>query len=462
MMTTVHPDKKAFYDAFRAVAHRRLDEWIEQNASLFATQGLPTLQEMSEQFMETRTTLLGGCLEALARQLSTTYREQESAPCPCCGKIIKRHSVNQRTLYTMQGNIVIERPYFYCRDCKKGLYPLDGALKLAEEAHQYDMQEKMLHLGAETPYAISAETFKKLTGLSPSDHCLHDTVNRIGALVPLEEVIPSAEEIANRIAAAVSPERPKPVLVVAGDGAHTPTRPEGGRKVKRGPGKWREVKGFRIYLLGHDERIIQIASWHQIQDAAQFTEDLKVVAERIPQERVEIAILGDGAEWLWNAMPQCFPQAREVLDYYHCAEHIHKVAKLQYGTTLSAQQWTEATITRLFMDDTGYVIGGLKRMQPTNTEAEKEIKKLINYLANHRHRLAYQQCQNDGLPLGSGGIESANKHICHVRLKRSGAWWLEGNGNTMLRLRCAIYNDTFDVVLNSYIEKNFAARFKER
>jgi hypothetical protein len=230
---------------------------------------------------------------------------------------------------------------------------------------------------------------------------------------------------------------------------------------KRGAGKWREVKGFRIYLLGDNERITQIASWHQIQDAAQFTEDLKVVAARIPQELVEIALLGDGAEWLWTAMTQCFPQAREVLDYYHCAEHIHKVAKIQYGDTLSAQQWAEATITRLFMDDTGYVIGGLKRMQPCNTEADKEIKKLINYLANHRHRLAYQQCRDDGLPIGSGGIESANKHICHVRLKRSGAWWLEENGNTMLRLRCALYNDTFDVVLNAFIAKKVQARVKE-
>ncbi len=72
---------------------------------------------------------------------------------------------------------------------------------------------------------------------------------------------------------------------------------------------------------------------------------------------------------------------------------------------------------------------------------------------NNKHRLAYQNCRDTGLPIGSGGIESANKHICHVRLKRSGAWWLVENGNTMLRLRCALYNGTFDTVLNGYIAK---------
>jgi hypothetical protein len=41
-------------------------------------------------------------------------------------------------------------------------------------------------------------------------------------------------------------------------------------------------------------------------------------------------------------------------------------------------------------------------------------------------------------------MESANKFICHVRLKRSGAWWYEESSNHMLALRCAKYNGTFE------------------
>jgi hypothetical protein len=40
-------------------------------------------------------------------------------------------------------------------------------------------------------------------------------------------------------------------------------------------------------------------------------------------------------------------------------------------------------------------------------------------------------------------MESAHKFLCHVRLKRSGAWWYEDNSNQMLALRCAQYNGTF-------------------
>lgn len=452
-MSAQSRDKDLRMAAFRAAAHERLDRWIDQQSEVFASESLPTLRQLSDQFMRTRSTLLGGCLEEMVKDLTISYQRQEVTACPRCGKPLKRHSLNAKTLHTLQGSITLPRPYFYCRACKEGFYPLDEALELAHEAYQYDMQEKMLRLGVESPYGTAADLFKELTGITPSDHCHHDTLNRIGAVAPIEEIIPSAEAIAGRIAALSCPDQPPPVLVVASDGAHTPTRPKSGRNKKRGPGKWREVKGFRIYLLDGTERIVQIASWHQIQDAAQFGKDLEIVAARIPQDKVRIALLGDGADWLWTAMTQCFPKARQVLDYYHCAEHVHKVAKLQYGDSLAAQQWAEATLTRLFLDQTGFAIGGLKRMQPAGAEALKEIRKLINYLANHQHRLAYQECEDTGMPLGSGGIESANKHICHVRLKRSGAWWLVENGNTMLRLRCALYNGTFDTVLNSYIAK---------
>jgi hypothetical protein len=96
------------------------------------------------------------------------------------------------------------------------------------------------------------------------------------------------------------------------------------------------------------------------------------------------------------------------------------------------------------------VIWGLQRMKPTNAQAAEEIAKLIGYLQRHQERLDYRFARKGGYPLGSGGIESANKFICHVRLKRSGAWWYVTNANQMLALRCAKYNGTFDRVFERY------------
>ena len=170
-------------------------------------------------------------------------------------------------------------------------------------------------------------------------------------------------------------------------------------------------------LIGKDDRIIHVAGWHQIAEWEQIAKDLELIAARIPQGKVRVALLGDGADWVWNVMTRSFPEARQVLDYYHMSEHISTVAKLQYGDTLDALEWKEATITRLYLDKTGHVIGGLRRMEPSSNETKEEIRKLIVYLKKNINRLGYQECRDEGIPIGSGGIESANKYISHARLK---------------------------------------------
>jgi hypothetical protein len=82
-------------------------------------------------------------------------------------------------------------------------------------------------------------------------------------------------------------------------------------------------------------------------------------------------------------------------------------------------------------------------MQPTSEEALKAIDNCRVYLNDHRDRTHYRTLRRGSYPLGSGGMESANKFICHVRLKRSGAGWYEESSNQMLALRCAKYNGTF-------------------
>jgi hypothetical protein len=50
-------------------------------------------------------------------------------------------------------------------------------------------------------------------------------------------------------------------------------------------------------------------------------------------------------------------------------------------------------------------------------------------------------------------MESSNKFMCHVQLKRSGAGWYEANSNKMLALRCAKYNGTLDRVFMRYQQR---------
>ena len=215
-------------------------------------------------------------------------------------------------------------------------------------------------------------------------------------------------------------------------------------------GQWRDAKGFRFYLLD-GERIVHLLSWHQVQNEEQLGEALTQIkeADLIPEEQVRLCVVCDGAEWIWKHVQALFPQARQVLDYYHCAQYIHKIAKAQYGTSLQGLEWAEATMTRLYMGKVSAVLGRLRRMQPTSAEALKAIDNCWAYLNGHRDE-GYGMFRRGGYPLGSGGMESANKFICHVRLKRSGAWWYEANSNQMLALRCTKYNGTFEQVFTRY------------
>jgi hypothetical protein len=436
-------------EELRMMAHDALDKWLDQIQA--KTGKAPTLLEMSERFMATRLQLLGACLEAWIREQYGSDLEQTEAECGC-GRRLRRRRMDAKEISTLHGRFTLHRPYFYCEACGIGFHPLDAKLGLSSQRHQYDIQERTTRVGAELPYEVSEEQFERLTGIPASPHFIHETLNAVGETATLERVLPSAEEIARRIDEARAELRRRPVLVVACDGAHAPTRPPGGRRTKRGPGTWREVKGFRLYLLGQEDRVIHVASWHQIGDKKELSAALGVMAARIPREQVRIALVADGAEWIWDVFREHFPEGEEILDYYHCAEHVYETARAQYGErTLEAQEWAEATLTRLCLNQLGAVVGGLLRMRPRTTAAEEAIRALSIYLAGQQERVGYFELRRRGLPRGSGGIESANKLICHVRLKRSGAWWLEANGNAMLRIRCALYNGTFERIFADYM-----------
>jgi len=442
-------------ERFRQVMHEELDKMIDRLAVVFEEGRRPSLAELSDMITEVRQEFLGSCLQHLVEEKYAPEAEQESSPCPQCGKICSKRRVVAKKLETMQGPCDLKRTWFYCTDCGRGFTPLDTVAEISRRERQFDVQKRCVKLAAQVPFACASEIFEDLTGQKVSDHFIHDVFEDVGAQASLEEVVPDRSEIERRIEDVTSGKW-RPILVVASDGAHLPTRPKSRRDAKRGAGQYKEAKGFRIYLAGK-ERIVHLASWHQIQNEEQFGIDLALAAQRIPQEKVRIALLGDGADWLWKHMTASFPTGCEVLDFYHCAEHVHEVAKAQYGEkSPNALEWAEATLCRLFFGEVGHCIAGLRRMKPKTRQAGEIIRKFAAYLQKHRDRLNYRSRRLGGYPIGSGGIESANKFICHTRMKRSGAWWVKETGNAMLRIRCAIYNGTYDRVFDRYRQASIA------
>jgi hypothetical protein len=436
-------------EAWRRAGYAAIDRMIEfLGNTLTRDDDFEKVSQMLEQpSKDVTAAVFSGILSTLGKE----QQQAKSCNCPECGKLLRAPRNQRRTLDTQYGRISVERPYFYCKACHRGVLPFDEKLGLAPTCKQYDLQRKAAPLLADLPFERAAELFKTLTGCEMSNHAMHDLAKGLSAASDIASVLPSRHAIEKLIEENSPGGVWRPIVVVSADGAHMPTRPASGtRQGKRGSGEWREAKGFRFYMVGQ-ERTIQLVSWHQIANEAEFGEALQFAATLIPQDKVRIALVADGAAWIWKHFQSAFPNGKEILDYYHCSEHVHALAAKQYHDDSDRQAlWVESTMARLNDGDVESVIWGLQRMTPADATAQKEIENLITYLRNNAHRIDYKKFKRGQYPRGSGGIESANKFICHVRMKRSGAWWYVINGNDMLRLRCAIHNGTFDEVFRKY------------
>ena len=70
-------------------------------------------------------------------------------------------------------------------------------------------------------------------------------------------------------------------------------------------------------------------------------------------------------------------------------------------------------------------------------EVHEELRKLIGYFENNRHRTDYPSCRQKGWDVGSGPTEAGCK-IIGERLKGSGMRWVEDGAATVATLR-ALY-----------------------
>ena len=446
----------------RQELHAYLDRWLE-SVEANMPDDTPSLEALTQAVLARRQELTGKITEVLVAQRHAQGLHQRIMPCPHCQRPLPARPAPPRSVHTMVGEVSLTRPYFYCPDCQQGFAPLDEALQLSERRTQWDMQQAAARLAAEVPFETAQELFTQLTGLSLSDHTIHTVAGELSQELGVLEVSPTAAQMAQCVAEMAAGKTWRPIVVLAIDGAFVPTRPAQakgeatGRRRARArragwQGEWKEAKGFRFYLVDQ-ERIVHMLSWYRVAGDEDVGAALKRVktAGLIPEDQVRLCVIGDGAKWIWKQVNALFPTAVQILDYYHCREHVHKVGGLQFGDDAEqAREWVEAMMARLFWGYVDWAIEGLETLQPREDQTAEEIRKLIGFLRNNAGRLRYRTARKGGYPIGSGGIEAANKCISHVRLKRSGAWWYVEQANRMLALRCAIYNGTFKSVFEAY------------
>lgn len=146
-------------------------------------------------------------------------------------------------------------------------------------------------------------------------------------------------------------------------------------------------------------------------------------------------ILGDGAPWIWNLVDLHLPGVSQLLDFYHAAQHLYATAELVWSPA-EAKRWWHRRLEQLKHGEITNFFVALKRLARAHEDdVDHSPKRLLKYFLDNESRLGYDWAIKNRLPIGSGAVESAARHIVQQRLKQSGMRWSEDGAQSILNLR---------------------------
>jgi hypothetical protein len=156
----------------------------------------------------------------------------------------------------------------------------------------------------------------------------------------------------------------------------------------------------------------------------------------------QLVAITDGGNGLEEALQRHLSEGlATVLDWYHAAEHLCDFAAVRYSSDEgSRSQWAEEAKGILYERGGAALLSHLRSVElpaGSNPEVVEQLRKLIGYFENNRHRTDYPAYRAKGWDLGSGPTEAGCK-IIGERLKGSGMRWVEDGAATVGALR-ALY-----------------------
>ena len=299
------------------------------------------------------------------------------------------------------------------------------------------LQDKIVFTVTATGTYEQAAAVVSKWGCPIDDSTVHRLVQELGAR--------AEEQTKARLKSVVQelePYKPASALAVMMiDGFLVRFRGPGWRKGSEGDSvQWHQLKTGVFYCLEQASKSHRgrgqlsekvMVSW---QDAAvELGERLHYEAMRRGLGRArQIQALGDGAEWIWNLIACRWPNAVELLDFYHASQHLWELARAVHGPDEKrVTGWVEKRRHQLRHGQETKLLKEISRLQPPKGERGKVVRREQNYFASHAKRLNYAEIAARGWPIGTGAVESACRQQ-QCRYKRPGQFWTQ-NGLRHLR-----------------------------
>lgn len=219
------------------------------------------------------------------------------------------------------------------------------------------------------------------------------------------------------------------VRSVEGDGASADRR-------KAKTVQWQEAKISLAHVQGSTHMAYGATLLGDVQTAGR---QLRTCAKRVGFGKGHrVHGVGDGAPWITTQFKQNFgSQGSYLLDFYHVCEYLGEAAKVIESQPQARQAWLCVQKQRLKEQQPEAALRTLyAHLEPVDTEDEfAHVRRCYRYLSQRVDQLNYRDAIEQGLPIGSGEIESAHRYVVQKRLKLPGAWWTAANADYMLALR---------------------------
>jgi len=437
----------------------------------------PEMLELGRQIMEEHARLLGpGRVEGGAVTGADGMRRDEPR-------------LHERHVETVFGTIQVPR-MGYGSEGSESLHPKDAALNLPEELFSHMVRRKVAEEASrgafeEAVAAVNRGTAAKI-GKRQAEGLVIKAAEDFDAFYQVRQ-----EERANQL------ERPAEIVVVSTDGKGIVMRHEDLREATRKAAEKRSHKLQARLSKGEKrnaKRESTVATVYEIAPYIRTPEEVlapkgplregvkerrprpeskrvwasvakkpkEVIGEafaeakgRDPDGRARLAILVDGGKEQLRHIRTHADRAKAagvslaiILDIYHVTEYVWKASSAFFKEDAPEREaWVRDQLLEI-LHGRGRRVATLMRRKATleglRANQRKSVDACARYLTVYKEYQNYEQYLAEGLPIGTGVIEGACRHLVKDRMDLTGARWSLAGAEAVLRLRALRSSGDFD------------------
>jgi len=399
---------------------------------------------------------------------------------PVCGAdgIERRcQRLQERNLETVLGTVSVERTG-YGQPGMESLHPLDAELNLPDERYSLELRRRVAREAAKVSFDQSLESIIANTGAHPGKRQLEELVMR--AAHDFDAFYEQKQAIA------ASGDNSAGLLVISVDGKGIVMRTEDLRQQTRRAAEARRRKMGKRLSKGekkHAKRMATVATVYSIAAHVRSAEAVMQGASKGPRpenKRVWASVEKDPEAVIaqafaearqrdpagvkqWVALVDGAPEqlrllrriARKegvaltiVMDVIHVIEYLWKAGRVFHPASgADLEGWVQHRVNNILQGKAGLMAGGMRRSatrHKLSPEDRKPVDICARYLLNHSHYLRYDRYLARGLPIATGVIEGACRHLIKDRMDVTGARWSLAGAEAVLRLRALRSSGDFD------------------